>query len=131
MILVKTKLGQSFVHGIGLFAAEFIPRNTVTWKHDPRFDQAFSETDIAAMSESAREQVLCYAFFYHDIGKFVLCFDDQRFINHSSHSANIMTTPEQDVAARDILGGEELLCDYRKFDREYFTRRNVNPSTLR
>lgn len=38
MLLVKTKIGPSKIHGIELFAAEFIKRGTPTWQFTPGFD---------------------------------------------------------------------------------------------
>ncbi|MDQ3012648.1 MAG: SET domain-containing protein [Acidobacteriota bacterium] len=76
MLLVKTKLGISSVHGIGLFAAQFIPKGTVTWEYHPDFDTAYDEEDLVRMSAPAREQFLKYAYFYEELGRYVLCFDD-------------------------------------------------------
>lgn len=129
MILIKTKLGRG-IHGIGLFAAEFIPKGTKTWQYFPEFDIAFTEEQINRMSPCSREQVLHYAYYDKGLDRYILCFDDQRFINHSSHSANIHSTPEMDVAARDIKEGEELLCDYYKFDDDYFSRRGIRREDL-
>ena len=38
MLLVKTKLNISPIHGIGLFAVEFIPAKTIVWKFHPAID---------------------------------------------------------------------------------------------
>lgn len=132
MLLVKTKLGQSKVHGIGLFADQFIPKGTITWKYHPEFDMAFNEKEIAKMSEMARKQLFHYAYYDKKLKEYVLCFDDQRFINHSRkpQKINIHTTPDIDVAARDIEAGEELLCDYNKFDDTYFKRLNIKENEL-
>ena len=121
MLLVKPKLGLSRVHGIGIFAAEFIPQGTVTWEYDPAFDTAYDEADIARMSPPARTQFQKYAYFDKELGRYVLCFDDLRFINHSADAPNISATLRRDVAARDIHEGEELLCDYRCFDNTHFS----------
>ena len=99
------------MHGIGLFAAQFIPQGTVTWEYHSEFDTSYDEADIARMSPPAREQFLQYAYFDNEQGRYVLCFDSQRFINHSSDAPNIISTPRRDVGARDIQEGEELLCD--------------------
>jgi SET domain-containing protein len=124
MILVKTKLAPSSVDGIGLFASEFIAKGTTTWKYDCHFDTAFNEKVLSYMSEPAREQFIKYAF-YHE-GKYILCFDDQRFINHSSTDYNIRSYPEHDIALRDIFPGEELLCNYRHFEEDWFSRRGIS-----
>ncbi len=39
MLLVKTKIGQSNISGIGVFADEFIPKGTVIWRYQEGFDQ--------------------------------------------------------------------------------------------
>ena len=131
MILVHTTLEPSHRHGIGLFAAEFIPKGTVTWKYDPYFDTSFPESAIERMSLPAREKFMSYAYFDDDLKEYVLCFDDQRFINHCSTNWNILSTPQMDVAARDIGIGEELLCDYRAFEAAWFERRNRAPEMFK
>jgi uncharacterized protein len=122
VLLVKTQIGLSDVHGIGLFAAQFIAKGTVTWRYHPDFDTSYEESDMLKMSDAAREQFLKYAYYDKDLGMYILCSDDQRFINHDAASPNVISTPHQDVAARDILPGEELLCDYNCYDDTYFIR---------
>lgn len=126
MLLVKTKLSLSNVHGIGLFADQFIPKGTATWKYHPDYDTAFTEKEVEGMSEPAKKIFLHYAYFDAEINKYVLCFDDQRFINHSSKKMNVHTTKIQDIASRDIEPGEELLCDYNRFDDTYFHRHGIS-----
>ncbi len=130
MLLVKTQLGVSRLHGIGLFAAQFIAKGTLTWEYSPDFDTSYDEADIAYMSPASREQFLKYAYFDKGLRRYVLCFDDQRFINHCSDDPNISSTPRRDVAARDIHEGEELLCDYNCYDDTYFTRLSICESEL-
>lgn len=131
MILVRTKLAPSVRHGIGLFADQFIPKGTATWQYDAIFDTSYSNEEIAKMSPPAREQFLKYAYFDDTLGKYVLCFDDQRFINHCADNPNIKCTPHRDIAARDIAPGEELVCDYSGFDPKWFERRAIDPATFR
>ena len=130
MLLVKTKLGESSKHGIGLFADQFVPKGTVTWEYSSLYDSSYTEDEVQKMSEPARQQFLHYAYFDKDINKNILCFDDQRFINHTSNGANILSTPHRDIAIRDIDVGEELLCDYNKFDDTYFTRQGIKEEEL-
>ena len=130
MILIKTKIGPSKIHGTGLFAEQFIPKGTVTWKYDPMFDTGFTQNDIEQMSEPARKIFLWYAYYDFEQDKYILCFDDQRFINHSKNNFNIKSTPKMDIAVKDIKSGEELLCNYNKFDKEYWKRHGIDESTL-
>ena len=130
MQYIKTKIGPSKIHGIGLFANQFIPAGTTTWEYSAEFDTGFTEEQVSRMSAPAREVFLWYAYYDFEKGKYILCFDDQRFINHSAKNFNIISTPDKDVAARDIQIGEELLCDYNGFDKEYWARHKTDQSSL-
>lgn len=132
MVLVKIRVGISNVHGIGVFADQSIPKGTMTWRYEPWFDISYSEKDLQKMSRPAKKQVLWYAYLNKKTGRYVLCSDDYRFINHSENKAriNIESTPDKDIAARDIKPGEELLCDYDKFDSTYFARLKIKKKNL-
>jgi hypothetical protein len=69
MLLVKTKLDVSHIHGIGLFAEELIPRNTVVWKFHPLIDLVITENQIDELAEDARTQIKNTA-----IGTFIRVF---------------------------------------------------------
>jgi hypothetical protein len=114
MLLVKTHLGLSAVHGIGLFASEPIAKGTTIWRFDERTDRRFTKAEREAMPEPARSFVATYSY-PERVGSdmHLLDGDHARFMNHS-------TTPNTDcetdtVATRDIAAGEELLCDYDQF----------------
>lgn len=121
MLLVKTKIEPSKVHGIGLFADQFIPKGTPIWEFTPGLDIKMTEDELQKLSEPSREQYVNYC--YHSLvdNSYVLCFDDSRFINHSKNpnmkSADSPKNEEgMDIALRDIEKGEELTCDCREFD---------------
>jgi SET domain-containing protein len=125
MLLVKTKIGPSEISGIGLFADEFIPKGTPTWKFMPGFDLKISREKLAALSEPGRSQFLNYAYLNIRTGNYILCFDDARFFNHADEANCISTDPTTgdeegiDIAARDIRLGEELTNNYREFDDDF------------
>lgn len=119
MLLVKTKLDKSVIHGIGLFAAEFIPKGTRIWEMHPAIDIKLTYEEIAQLPLSCREQMHRYTYREKMSGLYVLCGDDARFFNHSAEPNCI--DQENDfggitVARRDIEAGEELTCDYALFD---------------
>ena len=132
MLLVKTQLGKSSIHGMGLFADQFIPKGTTTWKYDPKFDKGFTEDEIMDLSEENRKYFLHYAYYDKKRDLYILCCDSQRFINHSENpeKINIASNPDQDVALRDIQPGEEFLCNYNKFDDTYFDRLHIKKDDL-
>ncbi len=131
MLLIKTKIAVSKIHGIGLHADQFIPKGTITWQFNPKVDIGFTDQEIKDLPEIAQKTFLHYTYFDKDLNKHMLCCDDQRFINHSSENWNIESTPHKDVAVRDIQIGEELLCDYYKFDDTYFDRLSIPRNKLK
>jgi len=124
MLLVKTRLDRSSIHGIGLFAAERIRSGTVIWRLDPTLDVELTPEQIAAFAQPARAQVEKYTYLDRVRGVWVLCGDDARFFNHSD-APNCQDFPDArggtTVAARDIEEGEELTCDYASFDASWTT----------
>lgn len=130
MLKVRTKIGESSVHGIGLFADEFIAKGTITWEYHPEFDIAISQEALDELPVVTKDYMLYYCYIDKLLNKYILCADHQRFINHSSSRENILSTPRMDVAHRDIQPGEEFFCDYNKFDDTYFTRIGLSPEEL-
>jgi SET domain-containing protein len=122
MLLVKTYLDRSAIHGIGLFAAERVTKGTVIWRRSPEIDLLLSAEQIAMLHPAAREQIEKYSYLDRRLGKLVLCGDDARFFNHSD-APNCHDYPDEGggttVAARDIEPGEELTSDYASFDASH------------
>ncbi len=124
MLLVKTKIGQSKIHGIGVFANQFIPKGTPIWKFQPGFDLKIDKSELANLSEPAKEQFFEYTYLNPKTNKYILCFDDARFFNHSDNPNCIDSNSSDDeegidIAARDIQEGEELTCDYKEFEADF------------
>jgi SET domain-containing protein len=51
MLLVRTRLAPSAIHGLGVFAAEPIARGAEVWRFTPGFDLDLALRDIAAGEE--------------------------------------------------------------------------------
>jgi len=129
MLMVKTKIAQSATHGIGLFAAQFITKGTITWRFMPGLDLIVPEDILLQLSEPARAQFLNYCYVDKYTKHFILCFDDERFINHSEDPNIVQSKSENEtegveIAARDIQEGEELFCDYTQFDFDAIRKLN-------
>lgn len=120
MLLVRTRLGQSHIHGIGLFADQPISKDTVIWKFHHRIDIRMSAADIDELAWASQEQMRRYSYREKHSGLYVLCGDDARFFNHSSRPNCIDLydglNGDVTIALRDIEPGEELTCDYAMFD---------------
>lgn len=124
MLVVRTKLAPSSTEGIGVFADEDIPKGTTVWKFDPRFDLYFDTDEVEKMGPLQKQLIKHHAALSKISGKYTLCGDNARFINHSSAKNNLDVTllpgePEMhSFANQDIKKGEELLIDYKAIDTE-------------
>ncbi|MBX4195492.1 SET domain-containing protein-lysine N-methyltransferase [Candidatus Parcubacteria bacterium] len=123
MLMVKTRLGPSKIHGIGLFADQFIPKGALTWRFVPGFDLKIEPDELLRLSEPARKLFWQYAYVDKNNGHYILCFDDERFINHSEEPNIIQKrigreVEGREVASRDIQPGEELTVNYYDFDKD-------------
>src|SRR3989338_4336848 len=131
MLLVKTKIGKSKINSIGLFADQFIEKGTTIWKFQQGFDLRVGKDELDNLSESAKAQFLKYAYLNPDTQKYILCFDDARFFNHSDEPNSIdVASPDDeeglDVAGRDIEKGEELTCNYKDFDADFDFKMSIH-----
>ena len=123
VLMVKTKVGPSKIHGIGLFADQFIPKGTMTWRFVPNFDLRINPDELLRLSEPARKLFWNYAYVDKYNDHYILCFDDERFINHSENPNIIQRkrhseTEGVEIAACDIDRGEELTANYYDFDKD-------------
>ena len=120
MILVKTSVRLSPIHGLGLFAIEFIPKNRPVWAFDSAVDSVVSEKEFSSFSES-RKAVVSHFGFKSARGDWIIRGDGAVFMNHS-HDANLTGSfPDEEFrlsrepvlrAARDISPGEEITLSY-------------------
>lgn len=96
--------------GYGVVATKFIPKGTITWALD-KLDRIFSPQQVRAM-DPLYQQVLDKYTYRNAEGNHILCWDNARFVNHSSKSNCVTTAYEFEIAIRDIQPGEELTDDY-------------------
>lgn len=96
--------------GYGVVATKFIPKGTITWAID-KLDRIFTPKQIQCM-EPVYQQIMDTYSYRNPEGNHVLCWDNSRFVNHSSNSNCITTAYEFEVAIRDIYPGEQLTDDY-------------------
>lgn len=115
MLLVSTYVARSKIEGNGLFAREFIPKGTLVWEFNPKFDREFTEEDLNNLPEIAKDFVKKYSYKDQVTGNYILSSDNAKFMNHSSN-------PNIDInnkASKDIYPGEEITCNYLEFDSEH------------
>ena len=123
MLLVKTKVLLSPLHGYGLFADEFIPKGMEIWRFTPGFDQRFTREQILSWPDLL--QIYIYKYCWRSKKSKLYCFsaDDGKYFNHSEEP-NVLSEysdNEEEVvtrALRDIKSGEELTDNYNSFEDE-------------
>ena len=96
--------------GYGIVALKPIPQGTITWALD-KLDRTFSPGQVKAMDE-LYQKVLDKYTYRNAQGNYILCWDNARFVNHSSNANCLTTAYEFEIAVRDIAAGEELTDDY-------------------
>lgn len=117
MLLVKTKIAPSKIHGIGLIADEFIPSGKIIWKHHDLVDRVYHYKQLDDIPEPARSVVQYYGWREGDY--FIWPGDNARFVNHSK-TPNVQTQGGGvSVAIKDIQIGEEIIEDYSTFDQDF------------
>jgi SET domain-containing protein len=115
MFMIKTRLGESSIHGVGVFACEDIPIGGVIWRFHPPVDQVLPDQTVARLPDVARAYINMYAYHCADLGgQLVLSGDNARFLNHSD-DPNTEERSFMSIARKNILFGDEITCDYGAF----------------
>jgi SET domain-containing protein len=116
MLLVRTYLAPSPLHGIGIFASDDIPQGTLMWRLDPKVDTLFTDHELENLSAATRECLDEYIYQLPGFPFWILDGDHARHFNHSrTPTMRKHDTPFESYALRDIKKGEELTCDYRLY----------------
>jgi SET domain-containing protein len=116
MLLVKTYLDKSKVHGLGVFAGQSIRKGAKIWRFVYGFDRFYTRKRLAKLPKPARDYINLHGYQW---GKeILLSMDYDTFMNHSEN-------PNTDfhngfvIARNNIRKGEEITNDYRAFEAAY------------
>lgn len=115
MFRVPTFVAPSPIAGVGVFTAVPIPAGSIVWEFTPGVDLRLDRSVVEGTPEPLGTLLRHYCYEEQD-GTMVLCGDNARFMNHSFEPNCDDDGGEFTTAARDIAAGEELTCDYRRFD---------------
>lgn len=121
MILVKTYIKQSPIHGIGIFANEFIQKGTKIWQFTENFDLKYTEEEIKTFPQQIQDYLKRYAWLSKTSKKYCFSSDNGKYFNHSikNNVQSYYTNEQLEVityALRDIEKDEELLDNYTSFE---------------
>ena len=114
-------MAPSKIHGLGLFADQFIPKGTVVWRFTEGFDQRLTREQISEFPELVQRYLARYASLSRKSGLYLLCADAGNYFNHSdsSNCRSEYRDGEAEVvtyAIQDIQPGEEMTGDYSTFE---------------
>lgn len=119
MLLVKTYLSFSPIHGIGLFADENIPKGTTIWEWTDGIDVIVKKEVVDKMTDVQRKFMKDYPWIDEN-GDYWLCGDNDRFANHSDTPTCISKFVDGrwlDVALINIKEDEEITYNYWHFHK--------------
>lgn len=115
-MLYKTYVAASSIHGLGLFADEPIPKNTLFWKHDHIVDgwlQLDSVSRNYGYSSALMEHIQYFYCYDRSLDLYIRHSDNIIFINHADKPNLTTPTKYLHITNKDIAVGEELTLDYR------------------
>ncbi|NBR85452.1 MAG: SET domain-containing protein-lysine N-methyltransferase [Verrucomicrobia bacterium] len=122
MMLIRTRVAPSSIHGMGLFTVEPVAKGTPIWRFEPGFDRAFTPEQFNALPPRARDHIRWFSYVSEADGHRILSGDHACFMNHSPEpntgTLPDSTTPVTTVTLRDLAADEEITCNYFAFDAE-------------
>jgi hypothetical protein len=131
MLLVKTYLNKSRIHGLGVFAGETIRKGTKMWRFVFGFDRYFTRKQLAKLPKQARDYIRLHGYQWKN--EILLSMDYDTFMNHSINP----NTYYQDgyvIARCNIRKGAEITNDYRAFEAAFcaaFLKKKTRPARKR
>jgi SET domain-containing protein len=115
MLLIRTRIDRSPIHGIGLYALEPIHKGQRTWVFNGVLDSLVSDDEYRQLPVTTQAFIATFAVYKGDRKSHLLCGDHARFLNHLA-TPNLVTVGDYTVALGDIATGDELTCNYFEFD---------------
>lgn len=115
MMMVRTELRPSPIHGIGAFLLEDVPKGGLIWRFDSRIDRVFADWEVEHLPDILRQFLEVYSTYHEESGLWILCGDNGRHFNHSDEPNTVSQGVGfgDDIAAADLSAGTELTTDYR------------------
>ncbi len=115
MLLVRTYLEKSPIHGFGVFTREAVAQGTTIWQFHHKLDIKFTPEEFDALPESVREELEWHMYEPEQGGPFYYEATMGKYMNHSREPNVDFSVVGVGSALRPIAANEELTCDYRQF----------------
>lgn len=116
MLLVKTYLDKSPIHGLGVFAGQPIRKGTKIWRFVFGFDRYYTRKKLAKLPKQARDFIKLHGYQWKN--EILLSMDHDTFMNHSDEP-NTYYQNGYVIARCDIRKGDEITNDYRAFEASF------------
>jgi uncharacterized protein len=131
MLLVKTYLGKSRIHGLGVFAGQSIRKDAKIWRFVYGFDRYYTRKRLAKLPKAARDYIKLHGYQWKN--EILLSMDYDTFMNHSE-KPNTYFRNGFVLARGNIRKGEEITNDYRAFEASFcaaFLKKPKRPARKR
>ncbi|TNF98367.1 MAG: SET domain-containing protein-lysine N-methyltransferase [Gammaproteobacteria bacterium] len=99
--------------GYGVFAKKPIPHGTIVYVKD-ELEITLTGEQVGELTGALKDIVEKYAYI-DSAGKYVVSWDNAKYVNHSCNFNTIRTGYGFEIAIRDIHSGEEITDDYGLF----------------
>jgi len=119
MFYIKTRLGKSKIHGIGLFTDQDIKKGNPIYKHNNKLDLQLSKKELESLDIREQETIKKYGYIDKKSKKWRLDYDDIRFTNHSATPNMSLGSSGNIIALKNIKKGEELTQSYKDFEYDF------------
>jgi len=123
MLLVKNYIAVSQGKGFGLFASEFIPKDTLIWQFVEGFDIKVHKDKYETLTNIQKKHIDTY--FWREGDYLYSSCDHSNFQNHSNNPNSICLDEYKMIALRDICKDEEILVDYKDFDDDFNSYKDI------
>ena len=117
MFTISTYIEKTKDKGFGVFAKEYIKKDTIIWEFIEGLDIKIHKDNLEKLNNTQKNFVDVY-FWKEDDHYYSSC-DHSVFQNHSSNPNSITSGSLYMVASKDIEVGEELTVNYSHFDDCY------------
>ena len=130
MMHIKYKLNKSKLHGIGLFADEYLEKGQLVYTASPILDVNITQRQFYSLDDKEQREIKYWGFWDEAKRLWHVDFDSSRFINHSFTPTLIQDPKHKDaylITIRDVKAGEELTQNYLEFEsKEDLRKRGIN-----
>ncbi|MBR9701242.1 hypothetical protein GOV11_05245 [Candidatus Woesearchaeota archaeon] len=114
MFNVKVVLGESKIHGIGLFADENIAKGALVYTVNPDLNLHLTQEEFSKLSDDEKNTMRHFGYFGKD-KQWHLSFDNIRFCNHH-RKGNVSYKDGKIYSVRAIMKDEEITQNYEEIE---------------